>query len=411
MIEAILKSIIAGVIRDGCLEVSFASGESAVFGDGTGRPVAISILDRAAEWKLALRPSLAFGELIADDRIKVKRGTLYDLLDVVSRNIGTSTPQGLLPLSASRRRFFTRLAQRNTVGRAMKNASHHYDLDHNFYRLFLDNDLQYSCAYFSDEKDDLEAAQLAKKRHIAAKLLLTNHQLTLDIGSGWGGLALYLAKYCCAHVTGVTLSREQLEIARRRANEEGLGARVEFRLADYRDVKGRFDRIVSIGMFEHVGPRDYEDFFDSTYELLDEEGIMLLHTIGRSYGPDPTNPWIKKYIFPGGYLPALSEIVPIIARAGFSIVDIEVLRLHYADTLRAWRQRFALHRDEAARLYDERFCRMWEFYLAASEASFRYGGLVVFQLQLAKIPNAVPEARDYVERAEATLREVERRVY
>ncbi|RUP07787.1 MAG: class I SAM-dependent methyltransferase [Hyphomicrobium sp.] len=409
--ETILKSIIDGIVREGHLEVSFASGKSAVFGDGTGSPVAISFLDKAAEWRCALRPSLAFGELIVDERIRITTGTLRDLLDVASRNIGTGTPRGLLSYLTPERRLFTCPARRNTVSLARKNVAHHYGLNHHFYQLFLDDDLQYSCAYFSDERDDLEAAQLAKKRHIAAKLLLANDQHTLDIGSGWGGLAIYLAKCCHTHVTGITLSREQLEIARRRADEEGLGARIEFRLADYRDVRGRFDRIVSVGMFEHVGARDYQDFFMRSYELLGDEGIMLLHTIGRSTGPAPTNPWIKKYIFPGGYIPSLSEIVPIITHAGFSIVDIEILRLHYADTLRAWSDRFALHRDEAARLYDERFCRIWEFYLAASEASFRYGGLVVFQLQLSKSLNAIPEARGYVERAEATLREIERRIY
>jgi len=307
-------------------------------------------------------------------------------------------PQQLL------RYLYRRLTQLNWRRRARRNVAHHYDLDDRLYSLFLDADRQYSCAYFETPDQSLDDAQLAKRRHLAAKLLTQAGQRVLDIGCGWGGLALYLAENCGAQVTGITLSEHQLAAARVRAAEKGLAATADFRLQDYREVAGPFDRIVSVGMFEHVGVGFYEEFFRKCRAALADDGVMLLHAIGRSEGPSVTNPWIGKYIFPGGYIPALSEVLPAVERAGLMVTDIEILRLHYAETLKAWRQRFLAHRDEVERIYDRRFVRMWEFYLAASEMAFREQGLMVFQMQLTKRQGVVPMTRDYIERETARLR-------
>ncbi len=264
------------------------------------------------------------------------------------------------------------------------------------YDLFLDSDRQYSCAYFQNPNEGLETAQLNKQRHLAAKLLFEPGQRILDIGSGWGGLALYLARAGARQVTGLTLSQEQLKIADRRTAEAGLDDKVHFHLRDYREETGTYDRIVSVGMFEHVGVNHYPEFFAKVKELLSEDGICVLHSIGRMAGPSTTCSWIRKYIFPGGYAPALSEVLPVVEQSGLWVADIEILRLHYAETLRAWRHRFQANRPRIARLLDERFCRMWEFYLAASEAAFRHGDHMVFQMQLAKRRDAVPLTRDYI---------------
>jgi cyclopropane-fatty-acyl-phospholipid synthase len=282
-----------------------------------------------------------------------------------------------------------------------------YDLDGRLYSLFLDGDQQYSCAYFESADQSLDDAQLAKKRHLAAKLLLKPGLEVLDIGCGWGGLALYLADITGARVTGITLSQEQYQRARNRALERGQSKNTEFSLTDYRDVSGRFDRIVSVGMFEHVGVGFYDAFFAKCASLLADDGVALLHSIGRSGPPGITNPWIAKYIFPGGYIPALSEILQPIQRAGLIVTDIETLQLHYAETLKAWRERFLAHREEAQKLYDQRFVRMWEFYLACSEMAFREGDMVVFQIQMAKHKGVAPETRDYIVREEARLRSLE----
>ena len=298
-----------------------------------------------------------------------------------------------------------RIMQFNPTHRARRNAAHHYDIDGAIYDLFLDRDRQYSCAYFTDGLMGLDEAQLAKKRHLAAKLALAPGQRVLDIGSGWGGLGIYLAKAMGADVTGVTLSREQLSVSNERAAREGVQRSARFELKDYRKLAGRFDRIVSVGMFEHVGVNHYTTYFRKIGQLLADDGVALIHTIGRSGPPTATHPFIAKHIFPGGYIPALSEMVPGIERSGLIIADIEVLRLHYAKTLRAWRERFLANWDKAAAIRDERFCRMWEYYLAGSEAAFRYQGLVVFQVQLVKRIDALPLTRDYIAYAEQQLRE------
>jgi cyclopropane-fatty-acyl-phospholipid synthase len=293
-------------------------------------------------------------------------------------------------------RLLRRLHQYNPLIRARHNAAHHYDLSDQLYELFLDQDRQYSCAYFRDGSDDLDTAQLNKKRHIAAKLLIRPGARVLDIGSGWGGLALYLASECGADVTGLTLSAEQHKVAIRRAAAAGLSDRVRFYLRDYREEFGHYDRIVSVGMFEHVGVNHYGAFLAKLKALLAPDGVALLHSIGRKDGPGATSPWIRKYIFPGGYVPALSEVLPIVERLKLWVTDVEVLRLHYAETLRAWRGRFERNRIRVRGIYDERFCRMWEMYLVGSEIAFRRQDLIVFQMQLAKAVDTVPLTRDYI---------------
>jgi cyclopropane-fatty-acyl-phospholipid synthase len=403
----LLRAFLNRVVREGALDVETAKGQRFTFGDGTGDRVGIRFVDQAVERQLIVNPSLAFGELFTDGRLLVTRGSIYDVLALVSRNLGLQDPPGIAKALTRLRTGVRSFKQRNSSQRAKRNVAHHYDLDSRLYDLFLDSDRQYSCAYFDEPGLSLDEAQLAKKRHIAAKLLVRPGQHVLDIGSGWGGLALYLANFCGAEVTGVTLSEEQISVARARAQQENLGARVKFRLQDYRSVSEPFDRIVSVGMFEHVGVKYYPAFFDKAAQILANDGVMLLHSIGRMDGPGATNPWMAKYIFPGGYAPALSEVLPAIERAGLVVTDIEILRLHYADTLRAWRERFLARRDEAGGLYDERFCRMWEFYLAACESAFRHSGLMVFQIQIAKRQNAVPLTRDYIGQREAELRSKE----
>jgi cyclopropane-fatty-acyl-phospholipid synthase len=300
------------------------------------------------------------------------------------------------------------LRQFNPPRRARRNVAHHYDLDGRLYALFLDADRQYSCAYFDQPDTTLDDAQIAKKRHLAAKLLVRPRDRVLDIGSGWGGLGLYLAEMAEGDVIGITLSSEQLQAANARAAEKNLSHTARFMLQDYRDVAGPFDRIVSVGMLEHVGVDFYETYFRRCAELLTDDGIAVVHAIGRSAGPDVTSPWITKYIFPGGYIPALSEVTPAIERAGLLVCDVEILRLHYAETLKDWRERFMARREEAVRLYDERFARMWEFYLACSEMAFRKQNYMVFQIQLAKRQGVVPMTRDYIANEEARLRGRER---
>ncbi|MFL6928589.1 MAG: class I SAM-dependent methyltransferase [Xanthobacteraceae bacterium] len=405
--DRLLRSVLSGLIRHGNLRVTTANGRSFTLGDGSGKCVAVRFMTSAAEFAVLLDPELKVGETYMDGGFVVEEGSIADLLALaLSQDQMTSLPGWMRPQWLARY-LWRRLQQFNRRGRARKNVAHHYDLDGHLYSLFLDADRQYSCAYFEAPDMSLDDAQLAKKRHLAAKLLLEPKSRVLDIGSGWGGLALYLAEVCGARVKGVTLSQEQLAASRARAEEKGLGSAVEFQLQDYRDVGERYDRIVSVGMFEHVGIGFYDAFFRKCAELLEPDGVILLHSIGRSEGPGVTNPFIAKYIFPGGYIPALSEVLPAVERAGLLVTDIEMLRLHYAETLKAWRERFLVHREEVERLYDPRFLRMWEFYLASSEMSFRHSGLMVFQLQLAKREGVVPITRDYIAREDARLRAVE----
>jgi cyclopropane-fatty-acyl-phospholipid synthase len=352
-------------------------------------------------------PELKLGETYMDGSLVVEQGSIADVLAILLGQEPVAAPSRAWAIPRFIRYLFRRLQQFNLRSRSRQNVAHHYDLDGRLYSLFLDGDQQYSCAYFETPDQSLDDAQLAKKRHLTAKLRLTPSANVLDIGCGWGGLALYLAEIARAQVTGITLSREQFQRAQNRALERGRTKDTLFRLIDYRDVHGQFDRIVSVGMFEHVGIGFYDAFFGKCFELLDDDGVMVLHTIGRSGPPGITNPWIAKYIFPGGYIPALSEVLPAIQRAQLVVTDVEVMQLHYAETLKAWRERFLAHRDEVVRLYDQRFLRMWEFYLACSEMAFREVDMVVFQIQMAKRKGVVPETRDYIAREEARLHAVE----
>lgn len=405
----LLKNFFEQFIVEGAIEVTSAADNRYTIGEGSGTPPAVRFADCAAELRLLSNPALALGELFMEGRLVVTRGSIYDVLALATRNLALQRPSRLLRMREGLSMALRRFHQRNSKHRSKRNVAHHYDLDGRLYELFLDADRQYSCAYFDQPGQSLEEAQLAKKRHIAAKLLIEPGHRVLDIGSGWGGLALYLAERCGAEVTGITLSEEQLAVARARAQQQGLTAAVDFLVRDYRAVTDRFDRIVSVGMFEHVGVGYYDAFFSKVSDLLTDDGVMLLHSIGSIGGPCTTNPWIAKYIFPGGYTPALSEVLPAIERAGLIVTDVEILRLHYAETLLAWRERFLARREQVKALYNERFCRMWEFYLAACEAGFRHGGLMVFQIQLAKRLDVVPLTRDYIAHREAALRSQETR--
>jgi cyclopropane-fatty-acyl-phospholipid synthase len=383
-------------ITVGRLYLVDAAGRSHVFEGSPGERVAIRLHDPALHWKLLVWPRLYFPEAFVNGTLTIEEGSLYDLIDLLAANL-EGLPEGLLRrLLYGSFTALRRLHQYNPASRARRNAAHHYDLSDELYELFLDRDRQYSCAYFLNAADDLDTAQLNKKRHIAAKLLIRPGHRVLDIGSGWGGLALYLAAECGADVTGLTLSIAQHKVALRRAAAAGLADRVRFHLRDYREEFGQYDRIVSVGMFEHVGINHYSEFFDRVKSLLAPDGVALLHSIGRMDGPGSTDPWIRKYIFPGGYIPALSEVVPVVERLRLWVTDIEILRLHYAETLRAWRRRFELNRDRLCAIYDERFCRMWEMYLVGSEVAFRRGGCIVFQMQLAKAVDSLPITRNYM---------------
>jgi len=405
--DRVLEVVLRSFIRQGTLRLTLASGKILHFGDGGGEPVAVRFTSRAAQWGILLDPELKVGEAYMDGTLLMERGTIADFLHLAFSQDKSGKPLRWARTQWLARYLWRRLAQFNPPERARRNVAHHYDLDKQLYGLFLDADRQYSCAYFEHPEQSLDDAQLAKKRHIVAKLLVDRDQRVLDIGSGWGGMGLYLAEMAGARVTGVTLSEEQFALSRERAEEKGLADRVEFRLQDYRDVAERFDRIVSVGMFEHVGVGYYDAFFRECADVLAADGVMLLHASGRSEGPGITNPWINKYIFPGGYIPALSEVLPAVERAGFLVTDIEILRLHYAETLKQWRERFLAHRDDLPKSYDERFVRMWEFYLAASEMAFREQNLMVFQLQLTKRQGVVPVTRDYIAREEMRLRGLE----
>mgnify|MGYP002780560070 CR=1 FL=1 len=401
--EALLRRFLGGIVRTGTLRLRLPSGRCVAIGGGSPQ-VGVRLTSPATVWRLLTNPELALGEAYMDGTLVMEQGSIYDLLALALANMGGARGPGLMRLNAALRKAMRRFAQHNPVARARANVAHHYDLSDELYELFLDGQRQYSCAYFTASDDTLDQAQDNKIRHIAAKLLLRPGQRVLDIGSGWGGLAIRLAQGAGVGVTGLTLSAEQHRHATDRAAEAGVQDHVSFHLRDYREEEGRYDRIVSVGMFEHVGVPHYRAYFDRIARMLAEDGVALVHTIGAAHGPSAANPWIAKYIFPGGYVPALSEIMPAIERAGLHVTDIEVLRLHYARTLRAWRDRFMARRERAAALYDDRFCRMWEFYLASCEAAFRHSGLVVFQIQLARRVDAVPITRDYIAAAERPAR-------
>ena len=392
----LLGYLLRHLVRHGTLVVIDHRGTLHRFSGEPGPTMTMRLHHPALERRLFFNPRMALGEAFMDGTLTIEDASVYDFLNFMVSNINAAPKNALTPLYFGFGKAFRTFQQYNPLHRARRNVAHHYDLSDTLYDLFLDADRQYSCAYFTAPDQTIEQAQANKKRHIAAKLLLTPGQKVLDIGSGWGGFALYLAKECGVSVTGLTLSTEQRRVAEHRAAAAGLADRVRFELCDYREVTGRYDRIVSIGMFEHVGVVHYPEFFRKLHELLSDDGVALLHSIGRKDGPASTNPWLRKYIFPGGYSPALSEVVPVVERLGLWITDIEILRLHYAETLRAWRTRFNANRERIRALYDERFCRMWEFYLAGAEIAFRIDGHMNFQMQLAKKVDAVPLLRDYM---------------
>lgn len=402
----LLFNLLNRLVQTGQLTVIDASGKRRRFGADNGPAVTIRLHDRRLYYRLFLNPELHLGEAYMDGTLTIEQGSLYDLLHLCTLNAAALTQHPFQRVRQRLDRLWKSLQQYNPTTRARANVAHHYDLSGALYDRFLDPDRQYSCAYFPTGSETLEAAQRRKQIHLGAKLLLRPGQQVLDIGSGWGGLGLFLAQVAQVDVTGVTLSEEQLKMARTRAAAAALSDRVRFHLRDYRHESGPYDRIVSVGMFEHVGATHYGEFFGKVRDLLKPDGVAVLHSIGRMAGPGTTNAWIRKYIFPGGYCPALSEVLSAVERAGLWVTDLEILRVHYADTLREWSRRFARHREEVKALYDERFCRMWEFYLAVSEVAFRNLDQMVFQIQLARCKDAVPQTRDYM--AEWERRQLEK---
>ena len=400
----LLERVLHRLVKTGDLKITGPNGSTSAFGDRSGDPVHLHIKTKRAERAITLDPNLGLPEAFMDEEVDFLEGDVLALLHLVYENMGPTGYDAVWMRAVEGMRVaFRRLQQVNTQARSRRNVQRHYDLSGELYKLFLDEDMQYSCAYFERPDMTLEEAQKAKKRHIAAKMKLKPGQNVLDIGSGWGGLGLYIAKAFSADVLGVTLSTEQHGVATQRAQSEGLEHHVHFELRDYRDLNERFDRIVSVGMFEHVGVNHYRTFFDKCATLLKPDGVMVLHSIGRFGPPCATAAFIRKYIFPGGYIPALSEVFPAIEKSGLMVTDVEILRLHYADTLKHWRERFLANREKAKEIYDERFCRMWEFYLSGSEAAFRWQDLMVFQIQITKKNDVLPVTRGYIEKTEKSL--------
>ncbi len=406
----LLLKLLARTIIHGRLTLVEANGTRHSF--GAPHPdypdVVMRFADAGVAGAIMRNPRLGFGEAWLDGRIIFDQGDIASFLTLFRKNASWEKGgEGLKPKAAWRRGFNAivgRIDRINWERKSKRNVAHHYDLDDRLFDLFLDADRQYSCAYFTDPANSLDQAQADKKAHIAAKLALTAGQRVLDIGCGWGGMALYLNRVADVDVLGITLSEEQLKVARQRAADAGVSDRVRFELIDYRAVEGQFDRIVSVGMFEHVGPRNYRTFFAKAKALLSDDGVMLLHTIGRMGKPGTTDPFTAKYIFPGGYNPSLSEVVAASERVRLILTDCEILRLHYAHTLDIWLERTNTARDRIVELYDERFFRLWQFYLAGASGAFRYGGLVNFQLQYAKNRHALPITRDYLAETEARYR-------
>ena len=405
---ALIDRFLAAQVKRGQLSVTHANGRTVQMGtpDPALPSVAIRFTDAATPGRIVRHPALGAAEAFMDGKLVIEQGDIRGLVDLLKGNGPWERGGGLKPawpvkLAGS---VVHRLDRINMARRSKRNVAHHYDLSDRLYDLFLDADRQYSCAYFTDPANSLERAQEDKKAHIAAKLLLRPGMRVLDIGCGWGGMALYLHAKTGAEVLGVTLSEEQLKVARARAEAAGVADKVRFELIDYRHVRGTFDRIVSVGMFEHVGPPHYAAFFRQCHRLLADDGVMLLHTIGRMGKPGVTDTFTTKYIFPGGYNPALSEIVRGYEGTKFFPTDIEVLRVHYALTIDQWYDRTVAAKDQIVALYDERFYRMWTFYLAGAAAAFRTGGMCNYQVQLSKQRLTVPLTRDYISAAERGLR-------
>jgi cyclopropane-fatty-acyl-phospholipid synthase len=403
-----LHNLLSKIVKTGTLTVRGSGGEQR-YGGGGGRAVTIRFTDEAAERELVKDPQLKLGELFMEGRLQIDDGDIYELLALIKDNtLSEGLSFGMIWRGLARI-VISQFRNRVPINHNRRNVAHHYDLDERLFSLFLDEDWQYSCAYFNPPGISLDEAQIAKKRHIVAKLLAEPGQKALEIGSGWGGMAMYLSESSGVDVTGITLSTEQLKISRDRAARRGLAHSVRFELQDYYYLPPdkRYDRIVSVGMFEHVGRLNYPKFFDKVNDVLADDGVMVLHSIGQPYPALINNPWIEKYIFPGGYIPAISEVMPSIEKAGLLVSDIEILPMHYAHTLRHWRERFMANKDKAAALYDERFVRMWEFYLAGSEMAFTHESFFIFQMQIVKKRTAVPDNRNYIYEREAELKAFE----
>lgn len=389
------------LIKLGDLTIIDATGRSYRFQATESPKVTIRITDPGLHWKVFRNPQLAVGEAYMDGKLVIEEGTLEEFLAIGVSSLRASHSDGMLEVLTRLRSLLAAFSDFNPVGYAKRQVAHHYDLDGRLFDLFLDPDRQYSCAYFAKPEDSLEVAQRRKKLHLAAKLLMQPGHAVLDIGSGWGGLGLTLAETDGVKVTGITLSEEQHKVSNQRAEAAGMAGRASFHLRDYRHERAKYDRVVSVGMLEHVGKPHYRTFFRRVADLLKDNGVAVIHSVGRFDHPGPVNAWIRKYIFPGSYVPTLSEVTKPIEQSNLFITDIEILRVHYAETLLAWRKNFYRNIDKVREIYDERFCRMWEFYLAACEIGFRNGELMVFQIQLSKQMDAVPLTRDYITEFEA----------
>ncbi len=397
MWERVFDRLMRGLVREGDLQVTMPGGATRRYGDGRGISAAATIHDPGTIRRLVRAPELGLGEAYMDRQLTIAQNDLEGFLTLLGRNVMRYGRGRLSVAARGPARLMRHLAQFNPAPVARRNVSHHYDLSNDFYRLMLDEDMQYSCAYFAEDSMSLEQAQAAKKRLVARKLLLEPGMRVLDIGCGWGGMALTLARDFGARVTGITLSERQLEVARARAREAGLEGQVEFRLQDYRKIDETFERIVSVGMLEHVGVPHMRTYFNRVRDLLTPDGVALIHTIGRTTPPSSTSPWLRKYIFPGGYIPAVSEVIPAIERAGLYLADLEVLHgSHYARTLAAWRARFEAHREAIRARFDERFLRMWRYYLVLSETGFRELGMVVHHYLLARDQRRMPTTRAWM---------------
>jgi cyclopropane-fatty-acyl-phospholipid synthase len=392
-----LISFLNNLFKQDGFELIDSNSKKYVIGNPTkDKPIVIRFLDQKLMQKLLINPDLYFGEAYMNGSLVIENGTLTDFLDLAFKNIGRGNINSYGAVIKKIKGTFGYLTNLNKIIKSKENVAHHYDISEKLYDLFLDKNRQYSCAYFKNDSDTLEQAQSNKIHHIIKKLNIQPNQKVLDVGSGWGTLALAIAKETNASVTGITLSENQFEYSQNKAKEMNLSNQVDFKLIDYRQLNEKFDRIVSVGMFEHVGRNFYRTYFNKVFQLLNEKGIALIHTIGSSMPPRDPQPWIQKYIFPGGYTPSLSEISKPIEKSGLIVSDIEVLRMHYAHTLRNWKERFLSKKDTVLDMFDEKFFRMWEFYLASCEMAFKWGDQVVFQLQLAKDNSSVPNTRDYI---------------
>ncbi len=394
----LLDFVFKPFVKIGCMRIIDSAGRTHCYSGRDGINVTLRLHNKQIEQQFLWRPEMALGEGYMNGSITLEQGTLYQLLDFATQNLSLNAYRiGIFhKMFYVLANFFSYIQQYNPIEKAHQRISHHYDLNAAFFKLFLDKDLQYSCAYFKNVHDSIETAQENKKCHIARKLLLKPGQRVLDIGSGWGGMALHLAKEADVEVVGLTLSKEQHKISTERARDLQLSDRVKFYLRDYREETGKYDRIVSVGMFEHVGVPHYPEYLNQVYNLLTRDGLMLLHSIGVAGRPRTTNPWIQKYIFQGGCCPSLSEVLPHVENAKLFVTDIELLHFHYAETLRQWRTNFMQHWDTVKKMYDERFCRMWEYYLTSCEVGFRNQDLMVFQMQMAHDKSVVPLTRDYL---------------